>query len=75
MNKNHQQTDIMHQGSNFAENIFIILANLLLLVDILKKIQTKKIEKDIQRSKDITAAWLQGGKTIGEITKSKTKKK
>ena len=39
------------------------------------KIQTKEMEKDIERSKYITEARLQGGKAVGEIVKPKKKKK
>jgi hypothetical protein len=39
----------------------------------MKKIQTKAMEKDIERSKDIAKAWLQGGKAIGEIVRPKKK--
>ena len=38
------------------------------------KIQTKVMKKDIERSKDISEANLQGGKAIGEIVKAKKKK-
>ncbi|RLF27965.1 MAG: hypothetical protein DRN01_01110 [Thermoplasmata archaeon] len=38
------------------------------------KIQSKEMEGAIERSKDVTEAWLQGGKAIGEITKTKRKK-
>jgi len=38
------------------------------------KIQTPQMEKDIERTKDISAAWLQGGKAIGEIVRPKKKK-
>jgi len=37
------------------------------------KIQSKEIEKAIERSKDISEAYLQGGKAIGEILKPKKK--
>ncbi len=39
------------------------------------KIQTKEMEKAIERSKDISEAYLQGGKAVGEIVKPKKKKK
>jgi hypothetical protein len=39
------------------------------------KIQTPEMEKDIERTKDISDAWLQGGKAIGEIVRPKTKKR
>ena len=38
------------------------------------KIQTKEMEKAIERSKDISEAYLQGGKAVGEIVKPKKKK-
>jgi len=38
------------------------------------KIQSREMEKDIQRSKDISEAYLQGGKAVGDIVKSKKKK-
>ncbi len=38
------------------------------------KIQTKEMEKAIERSKYISEAYLQGGKAIGEIVKPKKKK-
>ena len=38
------------------------------------KIQTREMEKAIERSKYITEARLQGGKAIGEIVKPKNKK-
>lgn len=38
------------------------------------KIQSKEMEKAIERSKDVSEAWLQGGKAIGEIIKPKKKK-
>jgi len=41
----------------------------------MKKIQNKEMEKDIERSKDISEAWLQGGKAIGELVRSKKKQK
>jgi len=33
------------------------------------------MEKAIERSKDISEAYLQGGKAVGEIVKPKNKKK
>ena len=39
------------------------------------KIQTKEMEKAIELSKDISEAYLQGGKAVGEIVKPKKKKK
>ena len=39
------------------------------------KIQTPQMEKDIERTKDISEAWLQGGKAIGEIVRPKKKRK
>jgi hypothetical protein len=39
------------------------------------KIQTSEMEKDIERTKDISDAWLQGGKAIGEIVRPKKKKR
>jgi hypothetical protein len=39
------------------------------------KIQSKEMEKDMERSEDIKEAYLQGGKAIGEIVKKKTQKK
>ena len=38
------------------------------------KIQSKEMEKAIRRSKDISEAYLQGGKAVGEIVKSKKRK-
>ena len=35
------------------------------------KIQSKQMEKAIDRSKDISEAYLQGGKAVGEIIKPK----
>ena len=32
------------------------------------------IERDIERTKDISSAYLQGGKAVGEIIKHKKKK-
>jgi len=46
----------------------------------LGKIKTKEgkkksaIEKDIERTKDIASAYLQGGEAVGDIVKSKKKK-
>jgi hypothetical protein len=37
------------------------------------KIQTLEMEKDIERTKDISEAWLEGGKAIGEIIRPKKK--
>ena len=39
------------------------------------KIQSKQMEKAIERSKDVTEAYLQGGKAVGEMLKPKNKKK
>ena len=39
------------------------------------KIQSRRMEKDIERNRDISAAWLQGGKAIGEAIKPKKKGK
>jgi len=39
-----------------------------------EKIQSKQMEKAIDRSKDISEAYLQGGKAVGEIVKPKKKK-
>jgi hypothetical protein len=39
------------------------------------KIQSKEMEKDMERTKDVSEAWLQGGKAIGEIVKPKKHKK
>ena len=36
------------------------------------KIQSKEMEKDIERSEDIKEAYLQGGKAVGDIVKKKT---
>jgi hypothetical protein len=44
-------------------------------LDEMEKIQTKGMEKAIDRSKDISEAYLQGGKAIGEIIRKKPKKK
>lgn len=38
------------------------------------KVQSKEMEKAIDQSKDISEAYLQGGKAIGEIVKPKKKK-
>ncbi len=38
------------------------------------KIQTKEMEKAIELSKDISEAYLQGGKAVGVIVKPKKKK-
>ncbi len=38
------------------------------------KVQSKEMEKAIERSKDISEAYLQGGKAVGDIVKSKKKK-
>lgn len=40
-----------------------------------KKIQTKQMQQDIQRSRDITEAWQEGGKAIGRLLTKKPKKK
>jgi len=37
------------------------------------KIQSPEMVKDIERCKDISEAWLQGGKAIGEIVRPKKK--
>jgi hypothetical protein len=39
------------------------------------KIQSKEMEKAIERSKYISEAYLQGGKAVGEIVKAKKKEK
>lgn len=39
-----------------------------------EKIQSKGMEKAIERSKDIKEAYLQGGKAVGEIVKRMVKK-
>ena len=39
------------------------------------KIQSKQMEKDIERTKDVSEAWLQGGKAIGESLRPKKYKK
>ncbi len=39
------------------------------------KIQSRQMEKAIKRSKDISEAYLQGGKAVGEIVKPKKPKK
>jgi len=38
-----------------------------------KKIQTPEMKRDIERTKDISEAWLQGGKAVGEIIRPKKK--
>jgi len=38
------------------------------------KIQTREMEKAIERSKYISEAYLQGGKAVGDIVKPKKKK-
>lgn len=38
------------------------------------KIQSREMEKDIERTKDISEAYLQGGKAVGNIIKPKKKK-
>jgi len=38
------------------------------------KIQSRAMEKDIARTKDISTAWLHGGKAIGKTIKPKRKK-
>ena len=43
-------------------------------VDKKDKIQSREMEKAIKRSKDITEAWLHGGKAVGRIFKPKKKK-
>jgi len=40
-----------------------------------EKIQAKAMEKDIERSKDISEVWLHGEKAIGEIARPKEKQK
>ena len=40
-----------------------------------KKPWNNQMQRDIMLQKDIKDAWLQGGKAIGEIIKSKHKKK
>jgi len=40
-------------------------------IDKREKIQSKEMKKAIERSKDISEAYLQGGKAIGEIIKPK----
>jgi len=37
-------------------------------------IQSREMEKAIKRSRDISEAYLQGGKAVGDIVKSKKKK-
>ena len=39
------------------------------------KIQTPQMEKSIELSRDISEAYLQGGKAVGEMIKPKKKKK
>jgi hypothetical protein len=39
------------------------------------KIQSLEMTNDIERCKDISEAWLQGGKAIGEIIRPKKKQK
>ena len=39
-----------------------------------EKIQSREMERDIERSKDIASAYLQGGKAIGKITKKRLNK-
>jgi len=39
------------------------------------KIQSKQMERDIERHRDISEAWLHGGKAIGDILKPKKHKK
>jgi len=38
------------------------------------KIQSREMENAIKRSRDISEAYLQGGKAVGGIVKSKKKK-
>ena len=38
------------------------------------KVQSKEMEKAIEQSKDISEAYLQGGKAVGDIVKLKKKK-
>ncbi len=38
------------------------------------KVQSREMETAIARSKDISEAYLQGGKAVGDIVKSKKKK-
>jgi hypothetical protein len=38
------------------------------------KLQSRRMEKDIELTKDVTAAWLQGGKAIGGALTPKRKK-
>ena len=38
------------------------------------KVQSREMEKTIVQSKDISEAYLQGGKAVGDIVKSKKKK-
>lgn len=37
------------------------------------KIQSREMEKAIEQSKDISEAWLYGGKAIGQILRKKKK--
>ena len=53
---------------NFIKNYFSDL-------DKKEKIQTREMEKAIERSKDISEAYLQGGKAIGEILRDKSSDK
>ena len=39
------------------------------------KIQSPEMINDIKRCKDVSEAWLQGGKAIGEIIRPKKKQK
>lgn len=39
----------------------------------IKKIQTKAMKDDIERTKDLSVAWLQGGKAVGELVRPKKK--
>jgi hypothetical protein len=39
------------------------------------KIQSPEMVNDIKRCKDVSEAWLQGGKAIGEIVRPKKKQK
>ena len=50
------------------------LKNYFKKLDETDKIQSKSMEKDIERSKYIAEARLQGGKAVGEIVKPKKKK-
>jgi hypothetical protein len=40
-----------------------------------EKDSNQEMEKDIERSKDISEAWLHGGKAIGEIVRPQKKQK